>query len=180
MPPQSAGSNLTKTAVDTRWRRVSRQFPATFFALLCGVVLYEAATTLTEQGHASGSAISNAALYPRLLSGLLLFLAFFQVISDVRMSGPVPGAEEPAGPGQDRLTVFAALTLVAYIILLPILGFLLTTPLFVLAFLLLLGDRNWTTLSFVPIATTAGCFVVFQVLFNVNLPRGLFGFALNF
>lgn len=180
MPSRSASPKPNGTAVDTHWHRVSRHLPEILFAILCGVVLYEAATTLTEQGHASGSAISNAALYPRLLSGLLLFLAFLQVISDFRLSGPMPGAEELAEPGQDRLTVFAALTLVAYIILLPILGFLLTTPLFVLAFLFLLGDRNWTTLSFVPIATTVGCFVVFQVLFNVNLPRGLFGLALNF
>ncbi|WP_368346307.1 tripartite tricarboxylate transporter TctB family protein [Pelagovum sp. HNIBRBA483] len=180
MPPQSASSNPNNTAVDTRWHLVSRHFPVILFAILSGVVLYEAATTLTEQGHASGSAIRNAALYPRLLAGLLLFLVFLQVISDFRLSGPVPGAEEPAEPGQDRLTVFAALTLVAYIILLPIMGFLLTTPVFVLAFLLLLGDRNWRTLSFVPMATTAGCFVVFQMMFNVNLPRGLFGLALNF
>lgn len=161
-------------------RRLSRHFPTLFIAILCGVVLYEAATTLTEKGYASGTPISNAALYPRLLAGLLLFLLALQVVTDIRSKAPLTSSESPAGPGHGRQTAPAALAIIAYIVILPIMGFLLATPLFVLTFLLLLGDRHAATLVLVPLATTVGCVVVFQVLFNVNLPRGQFGFAVNF
>ncbi|MFZ7090773.1 tripartite tricarboxylate transporter TctB family protein [Primorskyibacter sp. 2E233] len=154
--------------------------PAIFLAALCGLIFYEAATTLTEQGYASGTPISNAALYPRLLAGLLLVLLVAQVVSDVRARGPSAGGEPAATPDKVGQTGLAALGMFAYVALLPVLGFLLATPLFVLALLLMLGDRNPVTLAGVTLAITAGCLLVFQGLFNVNLPRGLFGIALNF
>lgn len=162
-----------------RARHVSRHIPAILLALLCGLVFYEAATTLAEQGYASGTPISNAALYPRLLAGLLLGLLALQVVSDVRSDGPPAFAEGPPALGQGRQTAFAAVAIITYVALLPVLGFLLATPLFVLGLMLMLGDRNRATLVGVPLGITVGCMVVFQGLFNVNLPRGLFGIALN-
>lgn len=160
--------------------RISQHFPAIFLAILCGVVFYEAATTLAEQGYASGTPISNAALYPRLLAGLLLSLLALQVASDIWATKPFASDEAPAAPGQIRQTGFVAVAIIIYIVLLPVFGFLLATPLFVLTLLLLLGDRNRATLIAVPLGVTLGCLLVFQGLFNVNLPRGLLGLALNF
>lgn len=159
---------------------VWRHLPALVLAAVCGLVFYEAATTLTEQGYASGTPISNAALYPRLLAGLLLVLLAAQVVSDIRARGQAAGNEPAAAPDRAGQTVSAALSMIAYVALLPVLGFLLATPLFVLALLLMLGDRNPVTLAGVTVAITAGCLGVFQGLFNVNLPRGLFGIAVNF
>lgn len=161
-------------------RHISQHFPAILLAVVCGLVFYEAATTLTEQGYASGTPISNAALYPRLLAGLLLFLLTLQVVSDVRIKGPSVSGEDPAAPGQARQTGFVALGIVIYIALLPVLGFVMATPAFIILLMLVLGDRNLTTLIGVPLGITLGCLVVFQGLFNVNLPRGLFEIALNF
>lgn len=169
-----------ETQTATMGSATIRHLPAVFMAALCGLVFYEAATTLTEQGFASGTPISNAALYPRLLAGLLLFLLALQIISDLRTSGPTASAEGAAAPGGVRLTIITALAIVAYVVLLPVLGFILATPVLVLGLLLLLGDRQPATLIAVPLAITAGCMGVFQGLFNVNLPRGLLGIALNF
>ena len=158
----------------------SRHLPAVFLATICGLVLFEAATTLTEQGYASGTPISNAALYPRLLAGLLLFLLAMQVVADLRATGPTAHAEAQASLGGTGLVAFTGLAIVAYVVLLPVLGFIVATPVLVLGLLLLLGDRRPATLVAVPLAMTAGCMAVFQGLFNVNLPRGLFGIGLNF
>jgi len=169
-----------KSPARQKARHVSQHLPALFLAVLCGLVFFETATTLTEQGYASGTPISNAALYPRLLAGLLLFLLSLQVLSDVRAKGPSVTAEAPSAPGQARQTAYVALGIIAYIALLPALGFLVATPIFVMALMLMLGDRNLTTLIGVPLGITVGCMAVFQGLFNVNLPRGVLGIALNF
>src|SRR6056297_543358 len=84
-----------KSPARQKARHVSQHLPALFLAVLCGLVFFEAATTLTEQGYASGTPISNAALYPRLLAGLLLVLLAMQVVSDLR-SGREKAAGEPA------------------------------------------------------------------------------------
>lgn len=160
--------------------RLSRHLPAILLAIICGVVFYDSATTLVEQGYASGTPITNAALYPRLLAGLLLALLALQVFTDIRAAPASDEDQSPAAPGHMRLSMFVAMAIVGYIMILPVLGFLVTTPVFVLVLLLVLGDRKTATLVAVPLGTTAGCVVVFQVLFNVNLPRGLFGLALNF
>lgn len=154
--------------------------PVVLLALVCGLVFYEAATTLTEQGFASGTPISNAALYPRLLAGLLLFLLSLQLITDLRGKAGAAPSDAPATHGTSTQTVLSGMAIVAYVVLLPVLGFILATPILVLGILVLLGDRQVATLIGVPIAMTAGCMLVFQGLFNVNLPRGLFGIALNF
>jgi len=154
--------------------------PVILLALVCGLVFYEAATTLTEQGYASGTPISNAALYPRLLAGLLLFLLSLQLINDLRGKAGAAQSDGPAADGTSAQTVLVGLAIVAYVVLLPIVGFILATPILVLGMLALLGDRQIATLIGVPIVITVGCMLVFQGLFNVNLPRGLFGIALNF
>lgn len=153
--------------------------PAVLLAVLCGLVFYEAATTLTEQGYASGTPISNAALYPRLLAGLLLVLLAMQVVSDLRSDREKAPGEPAAAPDRSGQTIYAALGMVAYVALLPVLGFLLATTVFVLALLLVLGDRKPVTLIALSLGITLGCLAVFQGLFNVNLPRGLLGIAVN-
>jgi putative tricarboxylic transport membrane protein len=160
--------------------RITRHLPALFLAAVCVLVLHEAATTLAEQGYASGTPISNAALYPRLLAGLLLFLLVVQVVADCRAPGPFIAERVQPRSGKIPLTALTGIAIVAYVALLPILGFILSTPLFVLGLLIMFGDRQSVTLLAVPLLITAGCMAVFQGLFNVNLPRGMFGVALNF
>ena len=56
-----------------------------------------------------------------------------------------------------------------------VLGFVLNTFLFV-AYLMLAVERERMKLTFlVAILTTAGLYVIFQVLLGITLPRGVFG-----
>ena len=164
---------------DTRQGTLSRLLPVAFLAAVSGLVLYEAATTLTEAGYASGTPISNAALYPRLLAGLLLSLLTLQVVAEFRGKVSPGPAEDAPATGHGPQTALTALSITLYIALLPVAGFLVATPVLVLGLLLLLGDRAPLTLIGVPVAITLGCLLVFQGIFNVNLPRGIFGIALN-
>lgn len=58
-------------------------FPTLFFSALVGTCFYQAATSLVEQGAASGSAITNAALFPQLIAGLVAVLLVVQTVSDM-------------------------------------------------------------------------------------------------
>lgn len=153
--------------------------PILFLAAVCTLVLFEAATTMAERGQASGTPIQNAALYPRLLAVLLLILVVAQAFADLRQG--VAGGSDARATTPRRLVQMSVvmLALVSYLALLPILGFLLATPVFVLALLLGLGEREPVVLIALSLAVPAGCLLVFQVLLNVNLPRGVFGIALN-
>lgn len=162
-----------------RGRRLAIFVPAVFFTILCVVVFYETAVTMANQGHASGTPISNAAFYPRMLALVLIALVGVQVLADIRSRGPAI-RHQARSQGQHKVQIaLVAAGLVAYTLLLPVLGFLLATPPFILVLLIVLGDRTIPALVGLPIGLTLGCLGVFQGLFNVNLPRGLFGIALN-
>lgn len=161
-------------------RHYSRLLPVLFIAAICALVLYEAATSLVEQGNASGSPIQNAALYPKLLAILLFGMLGIQMVSDLKAVSP-PQSDVPNASGrQNGQILFTAIAVLFYMIALPSLGFILATPVFVLALLLVFGDRNPVTLVTVPPAVSVGCLIVFQGFFNVNVPRGILGIAVNF
>ena len=66
--------------------------------------------------------------------------------------------------------------LAGYIVLLEILGFLVDTMLFT-AFLLGMVEREkWKMSILIALLTSAGLFVIFQLLLGVTLPKNRFGF----
>jgi len=73
-----------------------------------------------------------------------------------------------------RLRVFAGLLvlLVAYTLLLPRAGFLLTTPVLLGAVIWLLGLRSWASLVGTALGVTAVLYVFFGRFLHVLLPMG--------
>lgn len=66
---------------------------------------------------------------------------------------------------------FMALT-IAYIVVIPWLGFALTTYLFILGCLLALGVRSRRTLLLMPLLSAAGGYVFFIAMLNTRFPKG--------
>jgi hypothetical protein len=76
-----------------------------------------------------------------------------------------------------KVRFFAAIGLgVAYLILLPVLGFIAITPVFMIAFMLLLGEKSKGWIIGVSIAMTAIIVVLFTKAMYVPLPRGVWLF----
>ena len=61
---------------------------------------------------------------------------------------------------------------VAYFLLLPLIGFILSTPLFMMSFMLLLGEKSKGWIVGVSIGMTAIIVVLFTKAMYVPLPRG--------
>ncbi len=71
-----------------------------------------------------------------------------------------------------RVAGFVALVILYYI-LLPILGFLITDTILLALFVIYLGLRSWWKITAISVGFTVTLYVVFQVLLNVRLPKGI-------
>lgn len=171
------------TSIDTVGqspRLILRLLPPLFFLGVGVMILHQCATSLREQGYDTGTPITNAALYPRILVTVLLTMSVTQIIKEIRNLGTEMTDDMGLLTHERLIQVVQCTGLgLAYLILLPIIGYLAMTPLFVALVLLSLGDRHILNIVIFSILLTIGCSLMFQGVFNVNLPRGLFGIALN-
>lgn len=100
---------------------------------------------------------------PRMIAVLIGVLAL------VVLARPEEGETLPRGGGALRVGVTAVLLLL-YGLVMDSLGFVITTIVFLLAVLLLIGVRRPVTLVLVPLGVSVGMFLLFRVLLEVSLP----------
>lgn len=121
------------------------------------------------------------AFYPRIVLSLLALLSVILIAIDIRamqmlrsQSAPVAATSGPAPNYRLVLATFVLFGL--YIVLLPGLGFRISTFLFVIALQITLEwPRNlkyWLLVIAVALATTLVCHIVFEDYLSVLLPRG--------
>lgn len=105
-----------------------------------------------------------------ILAVLLLASAWTRKATEKDTTSPFPGKKA-------LLAITGVLGgLVAYILLIDVLGFLVDTFLYV-AFLLGVVERErWRMTVSVALLTTVGLYVIFQVLLTIGLPKSMFGF----
>jgi len=125
----------------------------------------------------------GSAFFPRSLAAVMagFSLAFIGGGIFGRKGAASPG-ERPAEGEKPRpligphLRLPAALTLVTalYLSLVEALGFLLATPLFVLAVMRLFRS-GWARAALAGVSVTAGLYVVFQLGLRIPFPAGLLG-----
>jgi putative tricarboxylic transport membrane protein len=91
--------------------------------------------------------------------------------------GPLPKAEIiwPGRIGWWRNGILLSALAISFL-LLDLLGFLITTALFVAAVAFGLGTRSWRILASVPLLTAIVLYGVFAVWLRVPLPRGILAF----
>lgn len=143
-----------------------------FFAAVPVTIFWQCATTLVEEGVASGGPMENAAFYPEIVASvmtfLLVWLAMSLLLGRLRRKSPFT-----AGEGTGRALAATAL-FIGYLAVLPYAGFHLATP--VLCFLLF----RLLSLSMIPavaggIGLSLATAFVFQGLLHVVLPVGVLG-----
>jgi putative tricarboxylic transport membrane protein len=114
--------------------------------------------------------------FPLLLGGLLSLLGLVMTILSLSSAKPGGDAEGSIVPvRRDEVAIvgggFAVILLYAF--LMERIGFLLATPIVViLALRVILGIRKLPALVFAAAGLTLGCYVVFGMLMQANLPHG--------
>jgi putative tricarboxylic transport membrane protein len=129
----------------------------------------------------------GAAFFPNLLAAVLAVLSLILIIDSLFLQ-PAASAEDKHGAaikGAERLeedafgaeqisykTLLPTMILsFLYIILLPLFGYLVVTPVFLLALTWLLGEK-WKTNVYASAGLTAALYLLFAVLLGVRLPGG--------
>ena len=144
------------------------------------IALHEIQTTFVEKGMHTGGGEQNAALFPRILSVLLLILASVKIIGVIIDSSRADDKkkDEPFflfEPEGRKRTAAVLAVFVLYIFGLAHLGFYAATPLALTAFFLILGLRKILVLIPISLGTTIAIWYLFGELLKVVLPVGRFG-----
>lgn len=144
-----------------------------FLLAVVGVVFQQIATSLTEQGIASGSPFDNAAAYPRAVAILIVILIAAQLVVSFVGRGSDQGEalslRTLVRPGTGLVILFA------YIWSLNWLGYHIATPLMMAAMMILGGSRRIAEILILPVAASLIMAFAFEVLLKLVLPGGVFG-----
>ncbi|MDC7232849.1 MAG: tripartite tricarboxylate transporter TctB family protein [Spirochaetales bacterium] len=157
---------------------VSELFVTWLFALPVFVALFEMHTKFVEKGMHQGGGETNAAMFPRMLSWLLLSLIIVRTADILIKSRKKHENHEPVilfeKAGRKRLVMISGI-LVLYFFGLGILGYYAATPLALAGFFLVLGLKKPIILIPLCLGVTVAVWYVFGILLKVILPVGRFG-----
>jgi putative tricarboxylic transport membrane protein len=105
---------------------------------------------------------------------MVLALSAALLVQALAMERDPPASRRQAGGALDRrLAGLLLVVLFAYIVLLPVLGFILATVPFFAVLMVLFGERRPLPIAIGALAMTAVLYVLFRHGFGIFLPRGL-------
>jgi putative tricarboxylic transport membrane protein len=107
------------------------------------------------------------------LSLIIIVKSLLSSLSHTRVKSEEPVAEEETASGSLRKVIYYSISIGCYAVLLQPVGFLITTPLFLVSILRLIEKQSWKTSLSVALALTALSHIVFVYLLMVPLPKGL-------
>ena len=118
------------------------------------------------------------AFWPRFILGAIILLTGIVSVGTIKkIIKEKAWGESLMTMDLGKVRFFAAIGLgVAYLTLLPILGLIAITPIFMIAFMLLLGEKSKGWIIGVSFAMTAVIVVMFTKAMYVPLPRGVWLF----
>ena len=109
---------------------------------------------------------------PRILASALIFLSVLLILQQIvpRLPRPEEAPPEPLDSREWFQTVGLFGLTVAYTALLPWLGFVLATPIFLVAAIFLSGEHRGARTGITAVVVTAVIYVSFVYFFRVSLP----------
>ena len=119
----------------------------------------------------------SAGFFPFITGVILAFLALIQVVGVFTAGKAGEDKAEDFFPQQDsvkRLLITLAI-LFLYAIALEYVGFLITNFLFMVLLLRGLEPQGWKTVLVTAFLTSISCYVLFDILLKVPVPRGILG-----
>ena len=127
---------------------------------------------------------ASAKIMPTLLGVLLAILSVFCIVQGIRK---MKAADEAQAKKLDRgdlmAVVFTFAVIIGYILVMPILGFILSTVIYLFLQMLILAPaekRNYLLFAIVAVVFTALVFVAFRIGLQQLLPRGIIENLLGF
>lgn len=106
--------------------------------------------------------------FPKIVAYILLALSIILIVSSLRKVNPAKNKFSLT-----KLEVVVLLSIIAYVLLLPVIGFLIATALFILSIQLLLTynlKKTMISMVITSLVVTGSVYIVFEKFLNVNLP----------
>ena len=127
-----------------------------------------------DEGTALQGAQMGPSFWPRFLLGTILLMSAIVSVGTIRRMGREKAwGEQFMSLDRGKVRFFTAIGLsIAYFLLLPVIGFIASTPPFMIAFMLLLGEKSKGWILGVAVGMTAIIVILFTKAMYVPLPRG--------
>ncbi len=139
-----------------------------------GVVLFLAAIILWEARNLSIGKVSapGPGFFPTVIAIILILLSLFLIISSDGKKEEKPHADKRFG----YRVIMVFLFLLAYFFLLEYLGFVVTSFLFMASLFVTVTLQKWYMAFLWAFVATGLAYLLFQILLESNLPKGVLGF----
>ncbi len=124
-----------------------------------------------KQFPAGTNGVLGPGFFPILLGVLLIALSIIQI---VHTRHDKVEENEKTDPATIKRILISALIIIAYMVFINILGFLISTPMFLFSIMFYFGVRKKSTLILTSLVTTAVLYFVFLKFLSVSLPTGIF------
>ncbi|MBT7049380.1 MAG: tripartite tricarboxylate transporter TctB family protein [Desulfobacula sp.] len=113
-------------------------------------------------------------IWPKLILVSIMALSVGLAYNTIKgvLKGIIPASDKIQFSAANLRFIAAAGLIATYLALLPLVGFLVLTPVMMIAFMYLLGEKSKTWIFSIPFVLTIGVVLVFTKLMYVPLPRG--------
>lgn len=129
--------------------------------------------SLYQHSHSNIDWVMSPYLFPLLISIFLLFLSAGLAAETFRNGGETKRVKEEKveSGGTQRVPFFLTVAgMVVYYLIMPYIGFIFSSLLFLAAMFWLLGERRWQIILLLSVGTTLALYGVFHELLHVMLP----------
>ena len=157
-------------------RKLAEWLAIALFAGLVALVFQQIATSMAEQGIASGSPYDNAAAYPRAVAILIGLLIALQAVN-LLLRGIPRDDDAVTAPGGRRAALFIAI-FAAYLVGLTFVGYHIATVLMIALVMIAGGMRNPVALVLFPLGLSLTVSYFFEAQLKIVLPGGVFGLVI--
>lgn len=124
------------------------------------------------------SGLDSPILFPKLVAGLLMFLAVFQAVSHKLKHSNKKNIEnnneEVESPNNKALWA-GILILFAFVLLIPVLGFLIASCLSMFVLVYVFKKVKWYKATTYSVVSAVVIWFAFEFLLNISLPTGFLG-----
>lgn len=147
-----------------------------FFVAIVSVVFQQIMTSMSEQGIATGGPYDNAAAYPRAIAILIGCLVAVQAVISLAKPEHSAGTESEITVSELKRPIVLLLIFGAYLAVLGLLGYHLTTAPMIFGIMVLCGVRPSISTVITSLTIAFVLAYAFEAYLKVVLPGGIFSF----
>lgn len=146
---------------------------------ICGVIFFASLYLYTIAASYKGHEIYGKlgpGFWPKFILIAMMILSLLVAVDAFRARKKSAGEKQSDAvtSAGSRIRFFSALILIiAYLILINIIGFVALTPFFLIAFMILLGEKSWLWMIILSVGMTILIILAFTQAMYVPLPRGV-------